>query len=88
MEALKIQKENEKGASVSLIQKENEKGSKCTLEHLEVIKLAGYNGRTSDVELSMYFIDKAVALERLLQILAINYISVFLLKWIRLSRLL
>ncbi|KAL3514095.1 hypothetical protein ACH5RR_026812 [Cinchona calisaya] len=48
------------------INRENEKGAKCTLKHLREIELAGYYGRTSDVELLMYFIENAVALEKII----------------------
>lgn len=35
-------------------------------EHLEVVEVVGYYGRTSDVELAVYFIDNAIALQKIL----------------------
>ena len=34
---------------------------KCAHEHLKVVVIRGYNGRTSDAELAMYFVEKDVA---------------------------
>ncbi|CDP01034.1 unnamed protein product [Coffea canephora] len=41
------------------------KGAKCALIFLEAIELRGYCGRTSDVELLMYFVENAAALEKI-----------------------
>ncbi|OMO73459.1 hypothetical protein COLO4_27089 [Corchorus olitorius] len=38
----------------------------CPHQHLKVVELAGYYGRVSDVEFAMYFIQNAVALERMI----------------------
>ena len=35
-------------------------------QHLEVVEVVGYYGRTSDVELAVYFIDNAIALQKIL----------------------
>lgn len=48
------------------IVREKEKGAKSTtLKHLREIELGGYYGRTSEVELLMYLIENAVALEKI-----------------------
>jgi hypothetical protein len=35
-------------------------------KHLEVVEIVGYYGRTSDVELAVYFIDNAKALHKII----------------------
>lgn len=45
--------------------REKIKGAKCNLKLLKVIELRGYCGRTSDVELLMYFVENAAALEKI-----------------------
>lgn len=52
-------------ATPSKRNREKVKGAKCALIFLEVIELHGYCGRTSDVELLMYFVENAAALEKI-----------------------
>ncbi|XVF08789.1 hypothetical protein REPUB_Repub07fG0033200 [Reevesia pubescens] len=39
---------------------------KCPHQHLKVVELAGYYGRTTDLEFALYFIQNAVTLERMI----------------------
>ncbi|KAG5610705.1 hypothetical protein H5410_021986 [Solanum commersonii] len=46
--------------------RECRKVASCPLHHLKVLKLYGYYGRTSELELVRYFLENAIVLEKLL----------------------
>ncbi|KAL3514045.1 hypothetical protein ACH5RR_026762 [Cinchona calisaya] len=43
-----------------------EKATKCSLKHLKVIELSGYYGCSSEVEIIMFFLENAIALEKII----------------------
>ncbi|XP_049410476.1 F-box/LRR-repeat protein At3g58900-like [Solanum stenotomum] len=46
--------------------RECRKVARCPLHHLKVLKLYGYYGRTSELELVRYFLENAIVLEKIL----------------------
>ncbi|KAH0681220.1 hypothetical protein KY284_022305 [Solanum tuberosum] len=46
--------------------RECRKVASCPLHHLKVLKLYGYYGRTSELELVRYFLENAIVLEKIL----------------------
>lgn len=42
------------------------KAERCPLHHLKVLRLSGYYGRTSEVELVRYFLENAIALQKII----------------------
>ncbi|KAL1535535.1 putative FBD-associated F-box protein [Salvia divinorum] len=47
------------------IRRETRRAPKCAHEHLKLVEIGGYYGRTSDAEIAIYFIENAVALQKI-----------------------
>nr|XP_016459320.1 PREDICTED: uncharacterized protein LOC107782894 isoform X2 [Nicotiana tabacum] len=55
-----------KWAKPTRSKRECRKAARCPLHHLKVLRLSGYYGRTSEVELVRYFLENAIALQKII----------------------
>lgn len=58
--------------------RECRKAARCPLHHLKVLRLCGYYGRTSELELVRYFLENAIALEKIIVDFGLNMSQVSL----------
>ncbi|KAK4352432.1 hypothetical protein RND71_027950 [Anisodus tanguticus] len=57
------------------VKKRVRKAVRCLHHHLKVLRLCGYYGRTSELELVRYFLENAIALEKIIVDPRIQYLS-------------
>ncbi|XP_009603961.1 F-box/LRR-repeat protein At3g26922-like isoform X2 [Nicotiana tomentosiformis] len=55
--------------------RECRKAARCPLHHLKVLRLCGYYGRTSELELVRYFLENAIALEKIIVDFGAQHVS-------------